>query len=57
MRSLENDNLNYEYVPVWEKVMKIFYSSLISVVFAMLVVLTVLIIFVLKGYFIETNAS
>jgi hypothetical protein len=57
MRNMENDNLNYEYAPVWKKILKVIYSSLVSVVYAMVVVTTVLMIFILKGYLIETSAS
>jgi|JI6StandDraft_1071083.scaffolds.fasta_scaffold11530_3 hypothetical protein len=57
MRNLEDDNLNYEYVPLWKKVLKVGYSSLISIVYAVLVIVTVLMVFALKGYLIQTSAS
>lgn len=57
MRSLEDDNMNYEFVPVWKKTLKLFYSSFISVVFAILLVVTVLLVFAFKGYLVETNVN
>lgn len=57
MRNLEDDNLNYEYVPLWKKFLKVSYSTLISVVYAVLVITTVLMVFALKGYLVQTSAS
>jgi hypothetical protein len=55
MRSMEDDNMNYEYAPQWKKILKQFYSTTVSILFLGLVVSTVIIIFILKGYMIELN--
>lgn len=57
MRNLEDDNLNFEFVPLWNKILKMSYSSTISVVYATLVVCTILLVFALKGYLVQSNAS
>lgn len=52
MRNMQDDNMNHEYTPGWKKTLKTIYSTTISILFLGLVISTVIIIFIFKGYMI-----